>query len=419
VDFLARAKGKGYAVPDEALTRAYTGMDSYESNGSWRTEVFWTPMLQPQYRRDPVLTGQAYADYVLARAKRADIGSLRYLHDNSFERLEPAAKAELGAALAMMGDKARAGHALDAAERELMQPQPVWSWAGDYYRTRIRDLAIVLTLSAEIGDTDRMARLTAQLEGLDTRTDTLTTQEQAWLSVAAATVLAKAGPLDVSVGRAAATPMPPPMTLRPDDAAIAAGFTLKNQGQGPIYRAVTAYGVPTAAPSAMESGVTLTKTVTAMDGTPVDLNAVKQNDRLVVHLSGHSDDDAYHQDILVDMLPAGWEIEAIVPPNRKNANNGFPWLGAITPTKSAQKRDDRFVAALDLGTSSNGRMSYRNDDDDDEVDKTDPKAFNLAYVVRAITPGSFVLPAAVAQDMYRPPVMARTAVGTLTVTGKP
>ena len=41
------------------------------------------------------------------------------------------------------------------------------------------------------------------------------------------------------------------------------------------------------------------------DGSPVDLNAVKQNDRLVVHLSGKSGDDAYHQAILVDMLPAG------------------------------------------------------------------------------------------------------------------
>jgi uncharacterized protein YfaS (alpha-2-macroglobulin family) len=416
VDFLARAKVKGYAVPDEALSRAYTGMDHYDMGGGWKTEVFWTPMLQRQYRRDPILAGQAYAGYALARAKRADIGSLRYLHDNSFDRLEPVAKAQLGAALAMMGDKARASHALDAAEQELLRPAPHWGWAGDYYRSPIRDIAILLTLSAEIGDTARIERLTAQLEGQDTRTDMLSTQEQAWLSVAAATLLAKGGPISISVNRATATPTPPPVTLKPDAPAIAGGYSVENKGQSAVFRAVTAYGTPSAAPSAMASGVSVTKTITRMDGSPVDLAAVRQNDRLVVHLSGRSDDEAYHQDILVDMLPAGWEIEAVVPPKRPDADNGFPWLGGITPTKSAQKRDDRFVAALDLGS----QVTARNGDDDAEegADKTDPKSFNLAYVVRSVTLGNFVLPAAVVQDMYRPPVMARTTVGTLSVAGK-
>ncbi len=419
VDFLARAKVKGYAVPDEALDRAYKGMDHYENGGGWMTEVFWIP-LQQEYRRDPVLAGKAYADYVLARAKRADISELRYLHDTSFDRLEPAAKAQLGAALALMGDKARSQHALDAAEKELTSPRRIWNWAGDYYRSPVRDLAILLTLSAEIGDNDRIARLTAKLEEMDTRTDYLSTQEQAWLSVAAATLLDKGGPIAISVNHAAATPTPPPVTLKPDDKAILAGYTLDNKGQSPVFRAVTQYGIPTVAPSAMANGVTVTKTVTKMDGSPVDLAAVKQNDRLVVHLSGKSGDDAYHQAILVDMLPAGWELEAIVPPNRKDSNNGFPWLGTITRTKSAQKRDDRFVAAFDLGSTVETASDDGGDDDSDsKAPKPDPKSFNVAYVVRSVTPGHFTLPAAVLQDMYRPPVMARTDVGSVTIAGKP
>jgi uncharacterized protein YfaS (alpha-2-macroglobulin family) len=415
VDFLARAKAKGYAVPDEAMDRAYKGMDSYQNAADWRIEVFWYAG-PGQYRRDPILAGEAYAGYVLARAKRADIGQLRYLHDTSFDRLEPVAKAQLGAALAMMGDKARAAHAWDAAEREVLQPAPRWNWAGDYYRSPVRDLAILLTLAAELGESDRVQRLTAKLESEDTRTEQLDTQEQAWLAVAAATLLAKGGPIQISVNHAASVPAKPPLTLRPDDAAILAGYEMENQGQGAVFRAVTEYGAPVAAPSAMANIVSLTKVVTAMDGSPVDLANVKQNDRLVVHLSGRSDDDAYHQSILVDMLPAGWEIEAVVPRGAKDAGNGFPWLGAISPTKYAQKRDDRFVAALDLGGVKGPRFFGA---DDDDADSTDPKAFNIAYVVRAVTPGQFVLPAAVLQDMYRPPVMARTAVGTLSVAGKP
>jgi uncharacterized protein YfaS (alpha-2-macroglobulin family) len=415
VDFLARAKVKGYAVPDEALDRAYKGMDHYDSSGSWMIDVFWGPARQ-DYRRDPILAGKAYADYVLARAKRADIGELRYLHDTSFERLEPAAKAQLGAALAIMGDKARSLHALDAAEREMTAPRSRWDWAGDYYRSPVRDIAILLTLSTEIGDTARVERVTAQLEGQDTRTDQLSTQEQAWLSVAAATLLAKGGPISVSVNQAAAVPTPPPVTLKPDAAAIAKRFTIENKGQGAVFRAVTAYGVPVTAPAAMANGIKLTKSVTAIDGSQIDLAAVKQNDRLVVHLSGQSADDAYHQSILVDMLPAGWEIEAVIHQGTEENGNGFPWLGKITPTKSAEKRDDRFVAALDLGAVRN-RQSNENDEDGDAPD--DPKSFNLAYVVRAVTPGQFVLPAAVLQDMYRPPVMARTDAGTVKIAGKP
>jgi uncharacterized protein YfaS (alpha-2-macroglobulin family) len=113
------------------------------------------------------------------------------------------------------------------------------------------------------------------------------------------------------------------------------------------------------------------------------------------------------------MLPAGWEIEAVIHPSQADHDNGFPWLGKITPTKSAEKRDDRYVSAIDLGGQRRNRFF-----DNDETTNTDPKTFNAAYIVRAITPGQFVLPAAVLQDLYRPPVMARTAVGGIAITGK-
>ncbi len=413
VDFLARAKAKGYAVPDEALNRAYKGMDTYDGGG-WQAAVFWLARSGP-YGHDPVLAGQAYADYVLARAKRADIGSLRYLHDTSFDRLEPVAKAQLGAALYMMGDKARAVHALDAAEKDVLKPRRLWDWAGDWYSTPLRDLAIMLTLSAEIGDTDRVQRLTTLLEGQDGRTDQLDTQEQAWLAVAAATLLAKGGPIAASINHGSAAPTPPPVTLKPDAAAIAAGYVIDNKGQNPFFRAVTVTGVPVAAPTAMANVVGITKVVTTVDGHPVDLSQVRQNDRLMVHLSGHVEDDAYHQTILVDMLPAGWEIETVVPRGTSEQDNGFGWLGPITLTKYAQRRDDRFVAAIDLGGSRIRNFRFRDNDDNDNAD---PTSFNIAYIVRAVTPGQFVLPAAVLQDMYRPPVMARSSVGAVTIAGR-
>ena len=42
----------------------------------------------------------------------------------------------------------------------------------------------------------------------------------------------------------------------------------------------------------------------------------------------------------------------------------------------------------------------------------------VAYLVRAVTPGSFVHPAATVEDMYRPDRFARTASGRLDVKAK-
>ena len=59
---------------------------------------------------------RAYALYVLARNGRAPIGELRYYVDTKLDDFAtPLAQAQLGAALAMMGDKPRAEQALQAA----------------------------------------------------------------------------------------------------------------------------------------------------------------------------------------------------------------------------------------------------------------------------------------------------------------
>ena len=43
---------------------------------------------------------------------------------------------------------------------------------------------------------------------------------------------------------------------------------------------------------------------------------------------------------------------------------------------------------------------------------------SVAYIVRAVTPGTFIHPAATIEDMYRPERYARSAAGKLTVTAK-
>jgi len=124
---------------------------------------------------------------------------------------------------------------------------------------------------------------------------------------------------------------------------------------------------------------------------------VKQNDRLVIVVTGHATGERIYPAVIADLLPAGFEIEAVLNPEDGAGNKisgPYDWVGKISRPKIAEARDDRFVAAIDL-----------------YGDKT----FTLAYLVRAVTPGEFSFPGAIIEDMYKPGVFARTSTGALKV----
>jgi uncharacterized protein YfaS (alpha-2-macroglobulin family) len=98
--------------------------------------------------------------------------------------------------------------------------------------------------------------------------------------------------------------------------------------------------------------------------------------------------------MITDLLPAGFEIDNPGLVNSAQLSN-FDFLPEVTPAH-VEFRYDRFAAAIDRGA-----------DDTDEVD--------LAYVVRAVTPGTYDLPGANVEDMYRPQFFARTATGRMEV----
>jgi uncharacterized protein YfaS (alpha-2-macroglobulin family) len=115
---------------------------------------------------------------------------------------------------------------------------------------------------------------------------------------------------------------------------------------------------------------------------------------LVVVLSGKSTADVYNQALIIDLLPAGFEVENARLADTRSTDD-LPWLPELTPTLYTEFLDDRFVAAFDLDW---GRRS-----------------FTVAYLVRAVTPGTYHLPAAQVEDMYQPQHRARTAAGMVTV----
>jgi len=132
-----------------------------------------------------------------------------------------------------------------------------------------------------------------------------------------------------------------------------------------------------------------------MAGEEVSPDTVKQSDMLVVVLSGKAVADVYNQALMIDLLPAGFEVENARLADTRSTDD-LPWLPELTPTLYTEYLDDHFVAAFDLNWER--------------------RSFAVAYLVRAVTPGTYRLPAAQVEDMYQPQYRARTATGMVTVT---
>jgi uncharacterized protein YfaS (alpha-2-macroglobulin family) len=381
MDFLSRAKAKGFDVSEIA----------YANGLRWLTDY-----AQRREEKDSAaLSARAYALYVLAEVGGEDLSALRYLADNVIDKLPSAlAQAQIGAALALRGDQARAGDAFKKALASLKREAGRPDWYDDYGGA-LRDGAAIVTLATEakVQGVDTLPVL-ERVAGLQASADYLSIQEQSWLLLAANAMSARTADMKLTVDGVAPGANGNSFYLRPDAAALHKGTTVKNAGTSPIYASATVIGVPAQDLPPNSNGFDIQRAVFTPDGKPADLTKIKQSDVLIVLLKGKRRDSDSHQTLVVDLLPAGFEIENTRLAGSQKTNQ-FAWLGDLTTPSYAEYRDDRFVAALNLS------------DDQD--------TFQLAYLVRAVTPGTYRLPASAIEDMYRPSLRSRTAMGSVTV----
>jgi uncharacterized protein YfaS (alpha-2-macroglobulin family) len=429
LDFLQHAREAGFDVQDASMQRGF----------NWLSQSL--PQLENEnsgyYSQGPQAT-RAYAFYVMARAGRADPRELRSAFDpiggaklvsgytlasfhwqgaNTRDTLaQSMSLGQLGAALTLMGDHVRGHNAFEMALANLgVREHPAW-WFNSFYYTEIQDAAALLAVAAEVGDDDVARRALEKLVALRPSSEKLNTQEKAWILAAVHSLNRNDPARSFDVNGKTLTNVRLPAAFAPTLDDLRKGYTIANTGQRDLWRTVVIRGAPTSAPSAMEVGYTIKRTYFTLDGRPLDPSHLRQNDRLIVSIEGKSADGEEHQTVLVDMLPAGWEIEGPVTPVLEtpkgdaevdDTNKTYGFLGALTNPHVTEARDDRFVAAFTLGHDASQRFNRYF-----AAKQTLPEAaFHLAYVVRVITPGNFTLPEAVVEDMYRPSMMARTDSG--------
>ena len=147
-------------------------------------------------------TDLAYALYVLARNGLAPIGDLRYLADAKLDALStPISKAQVAAALAMVGDRVRAERVYAAALAAIAPaPQPDLVGREDYGST-LRDAAALVALASEGGAPHATVQAAVQrVEAVRASLRPTSTQEDAWLLLAASAMAKDAGKVSLDVG---------------------------------------------------------------------------------------------------------------------------------------------------------------------------------------------------------------------------
>jgi uncharacterized protein YfaS (alpha-2-macroglobulin family) len=335
-----------------------------------------------------------YAQYVLARNGRGLVGDLRYLADARLDDIAtPLARAQLAAALDLLGDRERARRAFAAAAAALAKP-PEADFFNDY-GTVLRDSAGVLALAAESQAAIVPVALRAVGAARADRTG-LSTQENAWLLRAALALKAHFAASRLTVNGATVTGGLSRVVSAADLAK--APLTIANPDAEPAVATIAIRGAPRAPEGAKAAGFKVERHYFTADGKEVDPAKVAQNTRLVVQLTITEPEPEAGRILVVDHLPAGFEIEN---PRLDDTGDvrGFAWLPkSELPPVHTEFRDDRFVAAF-----------TRSSQDEQPI-------LSAAYVVRAVVPGRYALPPATAEDMYRPDRHGQTASGHVEVT---
>jgi uncharacterized protein YfaS (alpha-2-macroglobulin family) len=377
-DFLTRAREQNYTVPQEAFTQALSNL---QNSLGYDLDI--------EDRGSDI----SYALYVLARNKKASVGDLRYYADTKLEAFSsPLAVAQLAASLALYGDAQRSEDTFKAALR-LAKSQKEYDWYRSDYGSALRDGAAMLALAAEstprpsivpelitfVGNAKKAARWTS-------------TQDDAWMLLAARALRANAAGISLTVNGAAHTGA---LAERYTGADIAdSPVVIANTGKDAVQAVVTTVAAPSEPLPAGGDGFSIERTYYRLDGSEANVTEVTQNERFVVVLKVREDNDWPSRILVNDLLPAGFEIDNPGLVNSASLSN-FSWLEE-TEAAHLEFRNDRFIAAFDRGEGGGHNAT-------------------LAYVVRAVTPGVYAHPAASVEDMYRPQYSARTSSGMMEV----
>lgn len=365
--FLLEARARGYHVPAEMLQRWMR----------YQTEA-------AKANAGDQLT-RAYRLYLLALAETPVLSSMNYMRESELDKLPNAAKFYLAGAYYLMGYQQISEAILAAADLTV----PDYAEFGGTYGSTLRDQAIMLDILTLAKDYERGSTLYNQIAKDISSPRWYSTQATGYALLA----LAKY----VTAVKAAAVQMTGIVTL-PDQSRVdlntseLVGFVsldprdggrqvaFTNTSSVPLFVTLEWEGIPKRGDLQPEAKNLILKTdYYDQWGNPIYVTKLTQGDTFyaVFHVD-HEDDLDIYEMALVQVLPAGWEIE-----NLRLTQGTLPqWTERFNlgHEEYVDIRDDRIMWFFD-------RMQW------------DP-GYDFIVKLNAVTVGIFYLPPALLEAMY-------------------
>lgn len=408
VGFLQDVRERGFSVPDATLDRSRGWLLQQVQHapsgfGTWsavlraavqagRIPADAQNVLREDHRR---FAGLAAASLVLARDGKAPLATVRQLFDNYQERARsPLPLIQLAAAFKLMGDADRSRAALDAA---MARPYGfgtmhggVDEWLGDY-GSAVRDLALSYALMRQydMAHPRREVLLTDLAARLAGRSYFSTQEEMALLLAARAAGPGTGGSWEVTLSKGVERTVLQGGDDRTVPLAVKdiGGVQLTNTGTQPVFAEFDIQGTAVQAPAPRADIIRLQRQWYRPDGTAWDGGTLQTGDMLVVWIRADAS-QAIPDGLITDRVPAGLEVENLNLSQNPDMNDWTIAQHRVADAladpriKHTEFRDDRYVAAVALGQGP----------------------VDIFYLLRVVTPGRYVVPSTVAEDMYRPEV---------------
>jgi hypothetical protein len=398
--FLLEARNAGYGVPPRRLEASLDYLASLRGAGE---------------RGDDYLPEKAYAAYVLALAGMPRESWCRRLHELR-EELPIYSQFHLAGAMALMHRRDGLESLVDLKSLPSLDGQ---RQTGGCLDSPLRRAAILLSIYLDVAPDHRnVVPLVAQIGRALKARQRRSTQETAFALLAMGKYarhlrsekIEYDGQISVDDEDAVSFTEKEETVLRPEGAERRS-VTVRLSGTGKAYCYWTREGIPVGQTlPAVDRGIGVRRRYLNRDGEEVPLAMIRQGQLLVVELTVVAR-DAIENVVISDLLPAGLEIENPVLQTRARDVPALPapavssgLMDLFSPDDGAasreracelhpenvQMRDDRLLVFTDLPSG-------------------EPRYYR--YVVRAVTVGTFALPAVSARCMYDPARESRYGAG--------
>ena len=379
--FLVEAKRAGHDVPQPLLDRAlaYLTTDAKAKSDYDSLE----------------LERVVYSLYVLARAGKADIGTMDYIREHQLSRLESHSRALLASAYASTGNpKLIELLAANIVDADAVARQTGWNFAST-----IRNRAMLLLALLDASPNDpRIPNLVERLTREIANDPWWSTQDCAFTLIALGQLVHS----QHAIGPYQGTVVVDGKSIGDFSAKTIAfrhirghNVEVKMRGaytKGAAYYSMTTSGVRTAQSFKPESaGISITREYFTREGALIGTDGVKQGDLLICKTTIQSTNGEMRNVVVQNLIPSGLEVEN----PRLKSSETFTWItGQMSEWTNVDIRDDQVIEFVEL-PATNGLTFYT--------------------LLRAVTPGVFEQPPVFAEAMYARSNHAVGERGVLTV----